>query len=104
MSVRTTFAQLPRCAAARVRHRGMVYCAAADCTPRVGFALRSAEHCALGVNANGMRMHNRGVCACVYYMYMARHMARRIATGSASVMRTMRRICGCGWCYSMSLL
>ena len=27
----------------------------------------------LDVNANGTRMHNRGVCARVYYMYMAPH-------------------------------
>ena len=41
----------------------------------VWLALRSVVHRALHVYANGTRMHNRSVCARVYYnnMYMAPH-------------------------------
>ena len=89
MSVRTctTFTQLPRCAAARMQHRGMEHRAAGDGAPRALCASRPRCECKWNAHAQSC---NR-VCACLCYTYVRVH-------GAALQMCLVRppgcRLCG----------
>ena len=101
----TTFTQLPRCAGARVRHRGMAHCAAADCQ---GPCHGGMAHCAAADCAwcAGCALHCARWClAARVYIAMARSCLRVCITARDACVCTYMAHCvatgaqrRCVWC------